>query len=48
MAKETYLPAHRLHETATKEWGWGFHTVRGGIDPGISVFAPRMSEVRVC
>ena len=34
MATGTSLPARRLHETATNEWGWGFHTVRGGIDPG--------------
>ena len=48
MAKETSLPAHRLHETATNEWDWGFHTVGGVIDPGISVCAPRMLEVRGC
>ena len=21
-------------QSATLPWGWGFHTVRGGIDPG--------------
>ena len=41
LAKGTSLPAHRLHETATNEWGWGFHNVRGGFDPDDHRFRPR-------
>ena len=26
-------------------WGWGFHTIRGGFDPGITVFVPGLSEL---
>ena len=26
---------------ASSQWGWGFHTVRGGIDPGVHHFRPR-------
>ena len=25
--------------------GWGFHTVRGGSDPGITIFVPALSEL---
>ena len=41
MARGTTLLARRLHETATNEWGWGFHTVRGGIDPADLRFRPK-------
>ena len=27
------------------EWGWGFYTVRGGIDPWDHRFRPRCAEV---
>ena len=26
--------------------GWGFHTVRGGLDPGITGFVPGLSELQ--
>ena len=26
--------------SATSQWGWSFHTVRGGIDPGDLYFRP--------
>ena len=29
------------YETATTEWGWGFHTVRGIFDPGNLRFRPQ-------
>ena len=48
MARGITLPGLRLHETATNEWGWGFHTVRGGIDPGDHRFRPLMLEVQGC
>ena len=35
LAKRTSLLSRRLYETATIEWGWVFHTMRGGIDPGV-------------
>ena len=28
--------------SATRQWGWGFHTVRGGINPGILRFRPQV------
>ena len=31
----------RSQSTITK-WGWGFHTLRGGIDPGNLRFRPRV------
>ena len=33
-----------LYETETSQWGWGFHTLRGGIDPGDLRFRPRDVE----
>ena len=30
-----------LPPSATSQWGWGFHTVQGGIDPGNRRFRPR-------
>ena len=24
----------RLYQSATSQWGWGFYTLRGAIDPG--------------
>ena len=31
-----------LIQSATSQWGWGFHTRRGGIDPGDLCFRPRV------
>ena len=41
MAREITLPARRLHDTVTNQWDWGFHNVRGGIDPGDLRFRPQ-------
>ena len=30
-----------LIQSATSQWGWGFHTLRGGIDPEDLLFRPR-------
>ena len=30
-----------LSQLATRHLGWGFHTLRGGIDPGDLRFCPR-------
>ena len=38
----TYLPRVAL---ALRTPGWGFHTVRGGIDPGNHRFCPRFVGV---
>ena len=27
-------------QSATSQWGWGFHTLRSGIDPGDPRFRP--------
>ena len=32
-------------QSAISQWGWGFHTVRGGIDPGYHRFLPRFVGV---
>ena len=29
-------------QSATSQWGWGFHTVRGGIDPEYHRFDPTL------
>ena len=29
-------------QSAITQWGWGFHTLRGGIDPGDVSFRPRV------
>ena len=34
-----------LSQLATSQLGWGFHTLRGGIDPGICVFVPGLLEL---
>ena len=43
------LAARWLHEpqpiSNQPEWGWGFHTLRGGIDPGDLHFRPRVVGV---
>ena len=31
-----------LSQSATSQWGWSFHTVRGGIDPGDHRFRRRV------
>ena len=28
-------------DLASSQWGWGFHIVRGGMDPGVHNFRPR-------
>ena len=46
---ETYPPrgvsAHRCtipSQSATGNWDWSFHTVRGGVDPGDHRFRPQV------
>ena len=34
-----------LSQLATSQVGWGFHTLRGGIDPGDLRFRPRVVGV---
>ena len=34
-------------QSAIGQWGWGFHTVRGGFDPEITVFVPALSELQM-
>ena len=34
-----------LRKMATSQNGWGFHTLRGGIDPGNLRFRPRVVGV---
>ena len=34
-----------LSQSATSQLGWGFHTLRGGIDPGDLRFRPRVVGV---
>ena len=29
-------------QSAISRWGWGFHTVRGGVDPADHRFRPRV------
>ena len=36
---------HEPHPSATSQLGWGFHTLRGGIDPGDLRFRPRVVGV---
>ena len=31
---------------ARSQWGWGFNTVRGGIDPGDHYFHPGLVDCR--
>ena len=31
-----------LNQSAIAQWCWGFHTLRGGIDPGNLRFRPRV------
>ena len=44
---ETYPPRGALalctipNQSAIGQWGWGFHTVRGGFDPGDHRFSPQ-------
>ena len=37
-----------LSQSATSQWGLGFHTLRGGIDQEISVFVPGLLELKNC
>ena len=32
-------------QSVTGQWGWGFHAVRGGVDPGEISFRPGFSEL---
>ena len=32
-------------QQAISQWGWGFHTMRDGIDPGDHRFRPRFDGV---
>ena len=32
-------------QSAITQWGWGFHTLRGGIDQGDLRFRPRFAGV---
>ena len=32
-------------QSAITRWGWGFHTLRGGIDPGDLRLRPRVAGV---
>ena len=34
-------------QSAIGRRGWGFHTVRGGFDRGITVFVPALSELQM-
>ena len=34
-----------FNQSATSRWGWGLHTLPGGIDPGDICFLPRVVEV---
>ena len=34
-----------LSQSAITQWGWGFHTLRGGIDQGDLRFRPRFAGV---
>ena len=50
--RDRILPACRwLHEpqliSNQPEWGWGFHTVRRGIDPWTTVFFPGLWELQM-
>ena len=44
MAREATLAARWLYishsQPATSQWGWGFHSVLGGINPGDLRFRP--------
>ena len=35
-----------ISQSAIGWWGWGFHTVRGGIDPGKLPFHTRVVEFK--
>ena len=46
----TYPPRVQRNSTdsrqsAISQWGWGFHTVRAGIDPGGHFFRPQLVGV---
>ena len=49
LARGATLAARWLHEPQPisnhPEWGWGFHTLWGGIDPGDLFFRPRVVGV---
>ena len=33
--------------SSISRWGWCFHTVHGGIDPGITTLVPAVSELQI-
>ena len=35
----------KLSQSAIGRWRWGFHTVRGGVDPGDHFFRPWLVDV---
>ena len=48
LAREITLAARWLHKpqpVGNQPAGWGFHTARGGIDPGDLCFRPRVVGV---
>ena len=42
-ALASLAPAYQ--QSPSTLWGWGFHTLRGGIDPGDLRFLPRLVGV---
>ena len=47
LSPEATLDARWLHgpQPISNQWGWGFDTLRGGIDPGDLRFRPRLAGV---
>ena len=51
LARGATLSAGWLYEPqpiSDRRWEWGFHTVRGGINWGITVFVPGLLELKKC
>ena len=47
LARGATLALRWLHEPQpiSTQWGWGFHTLRGAIDPEDLIFRPRVVGV---
>ena len=45
MARGATVGSMSLRLSAIGQWGWGFHTVRDGFDPGDQRFRPRVVGV---
>ena len=48
LSRGATLTARWLHEsqpTVFSQWGWGFHILQGGVDPGDARFRPRVVGV---